>query len=184
MGLRLLVPPSVEPVTVAEQKAFMRVEIADEDALTASLITAARQAAESITGRALITQQWLATFEVPRRTSRRLELPVAPVRSVESVIVDGMALDKSAYVADIVSEPAAITLPKMAWKTAEATFTCGYGSTGADVPEPLRLAIKLMAAHWAENRLAVADASHTKFEELPMGVRYLLATYRLWGRAL
>jgi len=184
MGSRLLVPPSVEPVSVAEQKAFMRVEIADEDALTASFITAARQAVESITGRALITQQWLATFESSRRTGRRLELPVTPVRAVESVIVDGVALDKSAYVADIVSEPGTITLPKMCWKTAEVTFTCGYGASATDVPEALRLAIKLMAGHWSENRLAVSDASHAKFEELPMGVRYLLATYRLWGRAL
>jgi len=184
MGLRLLVPPSVEPVSVAEQKAFMRVEMADEDALTASLVTAARQAVESITGRALITQKWQATFETPRRGGRRLELPVAPVQGIESVIVDGVALDKNAYVADIVSEPGTITLPKMAWNTAEVAFTCGYGPDGADVPEPLRLAIKLMAGHWSDNRLAVADASHTKLEELPMGVRYLLATYRLWGRSL
>jgi len=44
--------------------------------------------------------------------------------------------------------------------------------------------VKLLTAHWYENRIAVADASQTRFDELPLGVLYLFAPYRLWGRQL
>ncbi|MDD2772992.1 MAG: head-tail connector protein [Elusimicrobiales bacterium] len=196
MGLRLIAPPLVEPVTIAEQKAFMRVDIPDEDALVAAFITAARQAAEAITGRAFVTQQWKATFDIIP-IGKRIELPVAPVVSVESVSLaddNGVlhALDASAYHADLVSEPARITLHTysrpLRWRhrinVAEVVFTCGYGADGASVPEPLKLAVRFMAAHFHENRAAVSDAANIRFEELPMGVRYLLAPYRLWGRHL
>lgn len=196
MGLRLLLPPVVDPVTVAEQKAFMRVDIPDEDAQIAAFITAARRAAESLTGRAFVTQQWKATFDsIP--LGKRIELPVAPVVSVESVSLaddNGVlhALDVAAYQTDIISEPARITLHTYSrpphWRhrinVAEAVFTCGYGADGTSVPEPLKLAVRFMAAHFHENRAAVSDAANIRFEELPMGVRYLLAPYRLWGRHL
>lgn len=46
------------------------------------------------------------------------------------------------------------------------------------VPEPLRVAIMLMAAHWYNNREAVAQDT---FADLPMGVDRLIAPYRRVG---
>ena len=196
MGLRLLTPPAVESVTVAEQKTFMRVDIATDDALIALFITAARQAVEVLTGRAFITQKWQASFDVVP-IGKRLELPIAPVISVESVKVADVAdtlrvLDASEYTVDTLAEPARITLNTYSrpshWRhrinAAEVVFTCGYGAAATDVPEGLRQAVRFLASHFYENRTPVGDASNTHYEELPMGVQYLLAPYRLWGRQL
>lgn len=58
MGFKLLKPPAVEPVTLAEMKAFARFTSTAEDELFTSLISAARNEAEAYTRRAFITQQW------------------------------------------------------------------------------------------------------------------------------
>lgn len=50
MPLQLLTPPTAEPVSLVEAKLHLRVDFNDDDALITSLITAARQAAETITG--------------------------------------------------------------------------------------------------------------------------------------
>jgi uncharacterized phiE125 gp8 family phage protein len=73
MPIQLLAGPSVEPVSLAEAKAHLRVDIADDDALIAALIVTARQCAETITRRALVTQQWLlATDRFPSPMAGRL----------------------------------------------------------------------------------------------------------------
>ena len=58
MSSILLTPPAVEPVTLAEAKAYLRVEHDDDDDVIASLIAAARSHIEAQTRRALITQTW------------------------------------------------------------------------------------------------------------------------------
>lgn len=52
----VLTPPSVEPVSLADVKAFARVDFDDEDTVIAGLIVDARQEAEKITKRALAPQ--------------------------------------------------------------------------------------------------------------------------------
>lgn len=63
MGLRLITPPAVEPVTLAEAKAHLRVSIPDDDTLIAVLISAARQNAENYMNRQIITATWEVTFD-------------------------------------------------------------------------------------------------------------------------
>jgi hypothetical protein len=58
MSLQLNTPPATEPVTLAQAKAWLKVETDDEDALIAALIPAARARAEWHTGRAFVTQGW------------------------------------------------------------------------------------------------------------------------------
>lgn len=54
-------------------------------------------------------------------------------------------------------------------------FDAGWDDA-ASVPEPIKQAVKMLAAHWYENREPVSIGS-TPFE-LPMAVESLLATYR------
>lgn len=62
---RLVTPPAIEPVTLAEMKAFVRVEDDHEDALLIDFITAARVAAEDYTRRAFLLQSWRLSLDLP-----------------------------------------------------------------------------------------------------------------------
>lgn len=58
MPLLLVTPPTVEPITLAQAKTHLRVDVTDDDALITDLIAAARQYAEGICRRAFCTQSW------------------------------------------------------------------------------------------------------------------------------
>ncbi|MFC5524021.1 head-tail connector protein [Polaromonas jejuensis] len=58
MALKLTTAPTAEPVTLAEAKAHLRVDVADDDLLITNLITAARVHAENVCRRAFVTQKW------------------------------------------------------------------------------------------------------------------------------
>lgn len=62
MWLERTTAPSVEPLTLAEVKAYLRVDYTDEDTLIAMLIASATEALDGWSsgklGRALITQEW------------------------------------------------------------------------------------------------------------------------------
>ena len=52
----LITGPAVEPVTLAEMRAYLRLDDTAEDDLVAALVTTARQCVESASGRMLIIQ--------------------------------------------------------------------------------------------------------------------------------
>ena len=58
MTLMRTVTAAVEPVTLAEVKAHLRLDHASEDELLGGLIRAAREEVERATGLALIDQDW------------------------------------------------------------------------------------------------------------------------------
>jgi uncharacterized phiE125 gp8 family phage protein len=79
-------------VSLAEAKAHLRVTEADDDALIAGYILAARHAAESYIRGALITQTWDYSLDycwpvvsVRGMCKYRIELPLHPIQSVTSV---------------------------------------------------------------------------------------------------
>lgn len=168
MGALLITPPTLEPLTLAEAKAHLRVEVPDDDALIASYIIAAREWVEGQTRRALMTQTWDFTFDWdwPTRRGRiYIRLPVAPVQSVTSVkYVDEsgvtQTLSAATYQAVVNVEHPRIeaaydsTWPSVRNQADAVTIraVCGYGVGMSDVPQPLRQAIKLLTAHWYENR--------------------------------
>ena len=58
MPMQLITPPAGEPVSLAEAKLHLRVDFDDDDSLIQVLISAARQAAETLTNRQLVTARW------------------------------------------------------------------------------------------------------------------------------
>jgi len=58
MPSKLITAPTEEPVSLAEAKAHLRVDISDDDALIGAMIVAARQEAEAACRRAFVSQQW------------------------------------------------------------------------------------------------------------------------------
>jgi len=146
-GLKLLAPPSVEPVTVEIAKSHLRLEPAftDDDALLGVYIMAARQYVEGHTHRAIYSQQWLMTldyfpwynFSGTAPTGSRsdavlasfwrgleIKLPKPTCVSVDLITytdTDGnvVTVPPSAYCVDVVSEPARIVpIAGSFWPTA------------------------------------------------------------------
>src|SRR6266516_4404400 len=63
MPLRLITPPAVEPLTLAEAKQHLRVDGDEENPLISGLIAAARRTCENFQGRAYVLQGWRLTAD-------------------------------------------------------------------------------------------------------------------------
>jgi uncharacterized phiE125 gp8 family phage protein len=99
------------------------------------------------------------------------------VEAVRAIDASGAATELSED--DYEFDPAdfSVTLDPVAGAARyEIDFTAGYGSSGVDVPQPLRQAIRLLVTHWYEHRSAVTlgDAAAAT----PLGYRELVAPYR------
>src|SRR4029079_17469588 len=102
MPSMLLSGPAVEPVTLAEAKAYLRVEHDDDDDVIAALIAGARVHVEAQTRRALITQSWRIVRDFWPEGGCIAVLP-APLRELTAVRVyrlDGSteAIDTAAFI--------------------------------------------------------------------------------------
>jgi uncharacterized phiE125 gp8 family phage protein len=184
MSLQLITPPALEPVTLADAKAHLKIDTSDDDALIARLIAAARARAEWHLGRALITQgwrQWLDQWPC----NGVIEIPLPPLQSVASVTVYALddsasVLDPATYQVDAASAPARLTLrssvsPPINLRAINAValeFTAGYGDSASNVPAPLVEALLELVAFLYEHR-GEAPA------ELPLDCLALLAPFRI-----
>lgn len=103
----LVTGPAKEPLTLAEVKAWAKIDHTDEDALLATLITAAVDSAQEYTRRSFLTQTWRLTIDMGRNhlynsleagtyhmpvtelyggLPNTIDLPKGPVQSVTSVV--------------------------------------------------------------------------------------------------
>ena len=175
--------PGLEPVTLAEMKLHLRAteDTTDNDLIT-SLIIAARQWCEGYQNRAYISQtitlksdRFPKVFYIPRP----LLISVTSIKYIDTAGVE-QTLSTDVYDTDIYSQPGRIGLKYgQSWpairgdiNSVEIIYKAGYGEATADVPDGIKAAIKLLAAHLYVNRIAVCDSSMT---EVPLAVRSLLA---------
>jgi uncharacterized phiE125 gp8 family phage protein len=187
MALVLTAAPAVEPVSLAEVKAHLRVDSDHEDALIAQLIVAARIFVERTLGLALIAQSWSYFLDALPR-SLAVALPTSPVQAVSAVKLHGadggeVTLETESYSVDVLSQPARLVLsgaaPSVlprALNAFEIAFSAGYGDGADNVPAPLRQAIMLLVAHWFERREPVVLGATA--QEVPATVAGLLLPYR------
>jgi uncharacterized phiE125 gp8 family phage protein len=175
-------------VSLAEAKAHCRVDGTAEDTLVASLAVAARMHIERSLNVALIEQGWSLYLDAwPERAW--VDLPLAPIASLDAVRLYDVAdtpatLDDALFLLDgagrrprlVRREAGSWPLPGRSVNGIEIAFTAGYGATPDDVPMPLRLAIKMLVAHWYECREPVlpGDAASA----VPMSVASLISPYR------
>jgi uncharacterized phiE125 gp8 family phage protein len=188
MSSILLSGPAIEPISLAEAKEFLRVEHAADDDVIAALIAGARVHVEAQTRRALITQSWRLVRDRWPDDGRIAVLPV-PLRALAAARVyklDGttQALDTAGFVADLAAAPAvlafasgAMPAPGRALAGIELDIEVGYGDTAAEVPEDLRQAIRVLVAHWCENRGVIAAEGGAAL--LPQSAAALIAPYRV-----
>ncbi|WP_342642877.1 head-tail connector protein [Rhodoligotrophos ferricapiens] len=181
-------PPAVEPVSLEQARAHLRVAGCLEDELIAALITSARIHLEIATRRMFITQGW-SVFLDEWPEGGVITLAIRPVQSVDSVILhaeSGAAreIEPADYTADTGSLPRLRPRSGRQWPRPDKPFrgieieiTAGYGDAPEDVPQPLRQAILQLVAHWYENREPVALGDHAF--EIPAMINALVAPYRI-----
>lgn len=190
MILRVTTPPAEEPVSLAEIKSHLKVDVADEDDLISSYLTAARLQCELEARRAFVSQTLqLKLEEWPWED--RIHLPRPPLQSVTSVVYvdsDGVqhTLSGSDYIVDTASEPGRIILAfGVGWPGATlqpgpaitVTYVAGFGDA-EDVPATYKQAIRLATGHFYENREQIVVQSGVTATQLPWGVSALLMTDR------
>jgi uncharacterized phiE125 gp8 family phage protein len=193
--LQLVTPPPVEPLTLAQAKAHLRVtDSADDDFIT-DLITIAREQVEHDTKRALIRQTWdwyLDAFPAWFR------VPLPPLQGIAYIqYLDTsetlQILDPAVYRVDLNPDQGRINLEyARVWpwsfpvtRAVTVRFVAGYPSDGgspedllANVPRRLVQAMRLLIGSLYENREAVV-ASRTRggLETVPMGYFSLISPY-------
>lgn len=181
----IIVPPAAEPLTLAQVKAHLRLDVSDEDALLTSLIAAARAYLEAETGLALITQTLRFYFD-DWPADGLIQLPIAPLQRLESVTVydaggNPRAVALDGHVLDAASVPARLFLAaapptSRALNGIEIDVTAGFGDSGADVPDTLKRAMLMHVALMYELRGAVpADMQPAA---VPAGYDRLVSPYR------
>ncbi|RJF90782.1 head-tail connector protein [Sphingomonas cavernae] len=150
------------PVSIAEVKAFLRIENGDEDALIAGLIRSATEMCERFTGLALIARSVEEVVPAVREWRR---LGMTPARAITSLIglpADGasFALPVDAYAVDIdangdgwvrVMRPGAAGCVRV-------SYEAGLAADWNGVPEALRQGIVRLVAHLFTHRDGKDDA--------------------------
>jgi uncharacterized phiE125 gp8 family phage protein len=184
MSASLLTPPAAEPWTVAEAKAFLRVETDDDDALIGSLIAAARSQIEAQARCALLTQTWRIVRDAWPGDGR-IPLRLTPLRSIAAARVldeHGVAatLDVDRFVitgAGAIATPVwSLPQPGRVAGGIEIDVVAGYGANPGDVPHALRHAVRLLVSHWYDHRGLSAIGGAVAM--LPGSVNAMIASFR------
>ncbi len=175
-------------MSLAETKLHLRVDFNEDDTLINGCIAAARQAAEMLTGRQLITARWNLVLDAfPTCAILVTKCPVQSVASIQYLDMNGSSQTMPAadYVVDNAYEPARITpvfgktwpstLPQIG--VVSVTFDAGYGSASS-VPEGIKSWIKLRVGSLYAHREEMSILMRGRIDPLPF-VDGLLDPYRV-----
>lgn len=167
MTMHPVTPPAIEPVTIDEARAYLRITNDSENELLQSLIKTARETVEARAGLALVTQSWrLHIDRWPR--SNRLALYRYPVTSIDAItayLPDGtpVAFDVDDWKLQQAGRPQRLYLQARADMASlsglEIDLTAGFGADAAAVPDVLKQAILVLVAHLYEFRGAFDEQS-------------------------
>jgi len=198
MGIRVVTPSTLEPITLDELKAQLRYDGSDEDALLRVAIAAARAKAESYTGAVIMRRTLQQTLDEFPAAEFAVERPVAwqagcniacpmvidrieyfdPTGIVQTMSADDYALDTSVWPSWVLPGVSA------QWPATEAaanavmvTLTLGYASED-DVPADIKAWVLMTAAFLWTHREALDLGG--KVAEIPgRFIDSLLNPYRL-----
>ena len=193
MSLKLVTPASALAVSLAEAKLHLRVDGTDEDTLITSMITAATETAEQITGRAIMPQTWLLTLDAFEDELVLTRVPVASIVSVTYTDPDGVELALSTgsnwRLLDLDDYAPARIVPVYgySWPATRAQaevvgveYVAGYANAAA-VPEPIKAWIKLTVSAMYENREAESYSTRAVSTTVKMSfVDALLDRYKVY----
>lgn len=190
-------PPALEPVTLTEAKAHLRVDSTDDDVYIATLITAAREWVEQYLDRTLVHTQWVMRFDkFPDSGIEPVELPRPPMVASGTATAVTVTFTQeqgststystAEYRVDRHATPGTIlpiygstwTPHRQDDNSISVTWWAGYGANGSSVPAAIRHAMLMLIGFWYENRTTVLVGSISK--QLEFAVESLLSSQK-WG---
>lgn len=174
---------ALDLVNLADTKAYLRVDHTADDDLIEDLIQVATEQVQSMTNtriKSVTAYGFLEHF-------KDSDFPVGPVTAVSAVEYKASGdtystLDTSRYHIRISTHPARIefdntpSLDEDALERVRISFTYGYGT--ADHPRPAQFAqaVKMLVAHYYDNRSPVATGLTPR--AVPLHVESLISTFR------
>jgi uncharacterized phiE125 gp8 family phage protein len=161
--LKLITPPTTDPVTLPEFKNYQRGIDGDEfDTTITNLIKAARETAQGYQNRAFFTQTWELTLN--SFPTMPCKIPLPPLQSVTSIKYTDengteTAMNLADFIIDTDSEPGRIAFKKgKQWPSVtlqsinavKIRFIAGYSDINK-VPYTVKLAYMLYVTHRLDN---------------------------------
>lgn len=172
MTLSLLTPPAIEPVSLQQAKAQLKLDIDDDNGLVTSLIEAARMRTEHYTRRALLTQSWIQWCD--NWPSAPIMLAFPPLQAITAVTSYDMwdnahVIDASLYRVENGDGGARLAFKEFVvpafnlrrFDALSICYRCGYGDSQDDVPQAIRSAILAMITDLYAHRGDVALTPQT-----------------------
>lgn len=193
MSLTTITEPAVDPFVAQDLVTALRLDPNDQDqhGLIEDHIAAARRRAEAYLRCRLITQTVRLTLDSFPIGCYGIPLHIGPIQSVEQVFyLDSsgaeMTLPPERYTLSVSQQPNRL-FPAYGttWPTtllypdaAKIDLVVGYGDARTDIPADILQAMRLDVAHMFQSREAVM--LNGSAQELPLGLRDLLAPHRRW----
>lgn len=155
MQLNRLCTPVQELVSLEELKEHMRIEHDDEDSLLRGLQRSAYDWVEQFTSRSLLSTKWCFT-SLPSKVKGEIGLclPFPNLLRIESVNHICTTANKERVKRFIIENKYNFSHICLLNKgmPIEVIYEAGFGPLIENVPAPIRQAIKVLSAHWYENR--------------------------------
>lgn len=165
MALKLITAATVLAVDLVSAKAHLRIDSVDDNTLITAMITAATEAAEQMTGRALMAQTWEVTLDAFPDAVELTRVPVQSITSVTYADSTGSAtvlaaplyaLDNAddfgfSYVVPVYADVWPDTRDEI--NAVKVRYVAGYASA-ADVPQAIKQWILLQVGAMHANREA------------------------------
>lgn len=198
--MRVVVPPTTEPVTLEEARLQCSIDAEGSppshpaDPMLERLITASRERCEMYLGRAIAPQTIEYAYDEFPAANGSFEVHYQPLLAVDSIWyydsdMVSLMLDPSYYTFNVDAYPGRIILnTDLSWPIAyemasavRVRYVAGYAAPGTSPTEPalpagIKTAILLMVATMWKNR---ENLSAVDLNEIPMGVKFWLAPYKL-----
>lgn len=176
----LVTPPTGDVVPLdAELRRHCRVDGTDDDAVIASNVAAAVSHLDGYTGalgRCILAQRW--AVPVPET----VDTVVLPFPDCRAFTVERLAGDTWTVEAGVTVTPC-LTTVRLDGLPSDRTglhvlMDAGWADAFA-VPEALKQAVRMLAAHWYENRGAATTGYSA--QEVPMAAQMLLRPFKYVG---
>lgn len=155
-----------EIVTLAEAKAFIRIDTTDDDTIITTIIEQARLVCENYISADIVSKNRTYYLE---SANDRFEVPFSPITSIATVTVEGSAASHTSYGAN----NEILSLDKLAAKDIVVTYITS-GINNALVKQ----AILQLVSTLYDNRSDIIVMQGISFVEIPTDVKNLLSSMK------